>query len=105
MEIRRQQQQGILPSQRFQLAHDCLVSGIRPVYGPATVGQVTKIKGFTGCSLVHRIYFCVLVLSMICKCLSKMQIDQEYKSIHNVMHRFLPLVLNSLTSKSHTTRI
>ena len=44
MEIRRQQQQGILPIQRSELAHDCLVWGIRPVCDPATVGQVTKIK-------------------------------------------------------------
>ena len=42
MEIHRKQQQGILPSQRSQLARGCLVWGIRPVCGPATVGQVTK---------------------------------------------------------------
>ena len=44
MENRRQQQQGILPSQRSQLARDCLVWGIRPVCGSTTVGQVTKQK-------------------------------------------------------------
>ena len=59
MENGRQQQQGILPSQHSQLAHDCLVWGICPVYGPTTVGQVTKIKGFTGCGPIHRVYFCV----------------------------------------------
>ena len=59
MEIRRQQQQGILPSQCSQLARDCLVWGIHPVYSPATVGQVTKTKGFTGCGPIHCIYFCI----------------------------------------------
>ena len=53
------QQQGILPIQRSQLARDCLVWGIRPVCGPATVGQSNKNKGFTGCGLVHRVYFCI----------------------------------------------
>ena len=38
------QQQGILPSQLSQLARDCLVWGIRPVCGLATIGQVTKTK-------------------------------------------------------------
>ena len=37
-----QQQQGILLSQRSQLAHDCLEWGIRPACGPATVGQSNK---------------------------------------------------------------
>ena len=36
---------GILPNKRSQLARYCLVWGIRPVYGPATIGQVT-IKVF-----------------------------------------------------------
>ena len=36
---------GILPNIRSQLDHYCLVWGIHPVYGPATVGQVT-IKMF-----------------------------------------------------------
>ena len=40
-----QRSQGILPRQRSQLARDYLVWGICPVYGPATVGQVT-IKMF-----------------------------------------------------------
>ena len=40
LEIRRKQQQGILPIQRSQLARDCLVWGIHPVCGLATVGQV-----------------------------------------------------------------
>ena len=35
---------------------DCLVQGIHPVCGPATVGQVTKTKAFTGCGPVHRIF-------------------------------------------------
>ena len=59
LENRRQQQQGILPSQRSQLAHEFFLWGIHPVYGPATIGQVTKIKGFTGCGPVHHVYFCV----------------------------------------------
>ena len=71
LENRRQQQLGILPSKRSQLAHYYLVWGIRPVYGPSTIGQVTKIKGFTGYGPVHRVYFSLLYLSMICKCLSK----------------------------------
>ena len=40
---------------------DCLVQGIRPVCGPATVGQTTN-KGFTGCGLVHRV-FCIFDLN------------------------------------------
>ena len=32
---------GILPNKRSQSAHYCLVWGIRPVCGPATVGEVT----------------------------------------------------------------
>ena len=36
---------GILPNKCSQLARYCLVWGIHPVYGPATVGQVT-IKVF-----------------------------------------------------------
>ena len=36
---------GILPNKRSQLYRYCLVWGIRSVYGPATVGQVT-IKVF-----------------------------------------------------------
>ena len=69
LEIHRQQQQGILPSQHSQLARDCLVWGIRPVCSPATVGQSNKNKGFTGCGPVHRVYFCIFYLSMICICL------------------------------------
>ena len=42
MENHKQQQQGIIPSQRSQLARDCLVWGIRLVCGPATVRQITK---------------------------------------------------------------
>ena len=48
---------GILPNKRSQLAHYFLVWGIRPVYDPATVGQVTKIKGFPGYDPIHRVYF------------------------------------------------
>ena len=35
---------------------DCLVEGIRPVCGPATIGQGNKTKGFTGCGPVHRVF-------------------------------------------------
>ena len=45
---------GILPNKRSQLAPYCLVWGIRPVYGLATVGQVTVKAYFTGCGLAHR---------------------------------------------------
>ena len=62
---------GILPNKNSQLARYCLVWGIRPVYGPSTVGQVTKIKDFTGYGLVHRVCFYFFSLSMRCKCLSK----------------------------------
>ena len=48
---------GIIPNKRSQLACYYLVWGICLVCGPATVGQVTKTKGFIGCGLVHRIYF------------------------------------------------
>ena len=57
LENRRQQQLGILPSKCSQLARNCLVWGIRLVYGLATVGQVTKIKGFTGYDPVNRVCF------------------------------------------------
>ena len=33
-----------------------------------------------------------------------MQGDQDARNSHNVMCRFLPLVLDSLTSKSHITK-
>ena len=46
---------GILPNKRSQLARYCLVWGIHPVYGPATVGQVMVKAYFTGCGLVHRL--------------------------------------------------
>ena len=46
---------GILPNKRSQLVHYCLVWGIRPVYGPATVGQVTVKAYFTSCILIHRL--------------------------------------------------
>ena len=46
---------GILPNKHSQLARYCLVWGIRPVYGPATVGQVTVKAYFTGCGSVHRL--------------------------------------------------
>ena len=36
---------GIIPNKRSQLAHYFLVWGVHPVYGPATIGQVT-IKVF-----------------------------------------------------------
>ena len=44
---------GILPNKRSQLSRYCLVWKIRPVYGPATVGQVTVKAYFTGCGLVQ----------------------------------------------------
>ena len=44
---------GIIPNKRSQLARYCLVWGIRPVYGPTTVGQVTIKAYFTGCGPVH----------------------------------------------------
>ena len=46
---------GILPNKHSQIARYCLVWGIRPVYGPATVGQVTVKACFTGCGTVHRL--------------------------------------------------
>ena len=96
----RQQQQGILPSQRSQLACDCLVWGIRPVCGLATVWQITKIKGFTGCGPVHCVYFCVFNFSMICKCLSNMQIDKGYEERSQCDVQVLTSRLKSLASKS-----
>ena len=48
---------GILPNKCSQLAHHYLVWGIRPVYDLATVGQVTKIKGFTDYGPVHCVCF------------------------------------------------
>ena len=96
---------GIIRSKRSQLARYCLVWGIRPVCGPATVGQVTKIKGFTSYGPVHRVYFfSFLVLSMRCKCLSKMHIDREYEERSQCDAQVLTSHLNSLTSKPHTRR-
>ena len=46
---------GILPNKSSQLARYCLVWGIRQVYGPATVGQVTIKACFTSCSPIHRL--------------------------------------------------
>ena len=46
---------GILPNICSQLACYCLVWGIRLVYGPTTVGQVTVKTYFTSCSTVHRL--------------------------------------------------
>ena len=60
----KKQQQGILPSKRSQLTCYCLVWGIRRVCSLATVGQVTKIKGFTGCGPVHRVYFYIFDLNV-----------------------------------------
>ena len=51
---------GFSPNQPSQLARYCLVWGIRPVCGPATVGQSNKNKGFTGCGSVHRVFFVFL---------------------------------------------
>ena len=45
----------ILPNKHSQLARYCLVWEIRPVYGPATVGQVTVKDYFTGCGPVHHL--------------------------------------------------
>ena len=46
---------GILPNKRSQLPCYFLVWGIRPVYDPATVVQVTFKAYFTGCGPVHRL--------------------------------------------------
>ena len=44
---------GFLPNKSSQLARYCLVWVIRPVYGSATVGQVTVKDYFTGRGSVH----------------------------------------------------
>ena len=104
LEIHRQQQQRILPSQRFQLARDCLVWGIRLVCGSAIVGQVTKTKGFyqlwpgPPCIFLY-LWLWVWYASAYLRC----RLMKIAKSGHNVMRRFLLLVLDSLASKSHTT--
>ena len=46
---------GILPNKRSHLARYCLVWGIRLVYCPATVGQVTIKAYFTSCGSVHHL--------------------------------------------------
>ena len=100
LENRRRQQQGILPSQCSQLARDCLVWGIRPACGLATIGQVTKIKGFTGCGPVHRVYFCVFFSFKY-----EMQVpiwNADWSRVRGVVTMWCTLVLNSLASKSHT---
>ena len=45
---------GILPNKRSQLGRYCLVSGIRPVCGLTTVGQMKVKACFIGCKPVHR---------------------------------------------------
>ena len=55
---------GILPNKRSQLARYCLVWGIHPVYGLATVGQVMVKAYFTGCGLVHRLSVFFSFISM-----------------------------------------
>ena len=63
---------GIIPNKHSQLARYCLVWGIRPVYGLATVGQVT-IKVFYRLRPCPPCMFLVFfnVLGMMCKCLTK----------------------------------
>ena len=52
---------GILPNKCSQLAHNCLVWGIRLVCGPATVGQVTK-QNVLPVAALSTIYFCIFLL-------------------------------------------
>ena len=56
---------------------DCLVQGIRLVCGPATVGQVTKLKDLLVAAQSTMYIFVFFTLSMICKCLPKMWVDKE----------------------------
>ena len=96
---------GVLPNKRSQLAHYCLVWGIRPVCGLTTVGQV-MLKFFHWLRLgpPFKCIFLVLYLCMICKCLIKCN-WQRNEECHNVMRRFLPLVLplSLLNHKQRTT--
>ena len=105
MKNRRKQQQGILPSQRYQLAYDYLLWGICSACGPSTVGQVTKIKGFSPVGARYIMYIFVFFsfkYDMQVPIDWKCRLIENARSVHNVMRRFLPLVLGSLASKSHT---
>ena len=62
-----------------------------------------KNKGFYRLRLSPLcIFLYFLTLSMICKCLSNMQIDKEYEEWSQCDAQVFPLVLDSLASKSHT---
>ena len=65
LEIRRKQQKGILSSQRSQLARDCLVWGIRPVCGSATVGQSNKKKVLPVAARSTMCIFCIFLIKVL----------------------------------------